>query len=271
MSIKSLFLKLLSVIFDNNLTIKKYKIKTDRLSVNESIRIVLISDLHSQIYGENQNEILKKIIAQEPNIIALAGDMVDAVKSMEGTKQFLKAIQGTAPIYYVTGNHEFRSEQIIEIRNLFQKYQVNILENDFQEIQINNTSIIIAGMDDPSVVMYEKPDMDWNKQLISGFSELKNRTQFKILLCHRPDLVDLYKQTPFNLVLSGHAHGGHVRIPYLLNGLFAPNQGLFPKYAGGLYQYKNITHIVSRGACYNPRLPRIFNPPEVVVIDIFPN
>jgi predicted MPP superfamily phosphohydrolase len=70
------------------------------------------------------------------------------------------------------------------------------------------------------------------------------------------------------MVLSGHAHGGQVRIPFILNGLYAPHQGFFPKYAGGVYDHENYTHIVSRGSSFNPKLPRIFNPPEVVSITI---
>ena len=90
--------------------------------------------------------------------------------------------------------------------------------------------------------------------------------------CHtpddRPERIQLYKKMDFDLVLSGHAHGGQVRIPFLLNGLCAPNQGWFPEYAGGLYEHDSLIHIVSRGLSYNPRLPRIFNPPEIVIIDL---
>ena len=89
-----------------------------------------------------------------------------------------------------------------------------------------------------------------------------------ILLAHRPDYIDLYRQYPFDLVLSGHTHGGQVRIPLLVNGLFAPDQGWFPQYAGGLYEVGETSLVVSRGLSYYPRLPRVFDPPEVVVIDV---
>ena len=101
-----------------------------------------------------------------------------------------------------------------------------------------------------------------------NFAELSEKPQFKILVAHRPELIELYKKYPFDLVVSGHAHGGQVRIPFLLNGLFAPNQGLFPKYAGGAYIHENLTHIVSRGLSFSPKLPRVFNPPEIVVVNI---
>lgn len=97
---------------------------------------------------------------------------------------------------------------------------------------------------------------------------MQNKPEFKILLAHRPELIEIYKKSHFDLVLSGHAHGGQVRIPFILNGLFAPDQGWFPEYVGGVYKHDSLTHIVSRGVSYNPLLPRIFNPPEVVVIEI---
>ncbi|MBC7765821.1 MAG: metallophosphoesterase [Hyphomonadaceae bacterium] len=252
------------------LTIKHYTINTDKLLTKQSIRIVLIADLHSHIYGDKQSEIAMKIAKQKPDIIALAGDIADDGTPIEGTKQFLQAIQGLAPTYYVTGNHEFWSNDIVNIRAVFRSFHVTILANTYEKITVNGADIIIAGVDDPDVVRYEKPGMDWKKEMNNSFAKLKDQPQYMVLLSHRPELVALYQKTPFDLVLSGHSHGGQVRIPFLLNGLLAPNQGFFPKYAGGLYQYGNMTHIVSRGVSYSPRLPRIFNPPEIVVIELLP-
>jgi predicted MPP superfamily phosphohydrolase len=101
-----------------------------------------------------------------------------------------------------------------------------------------------------------------------AFRELDEIPLYKILIAHRPEMIKHYKKYSFNLILSGHAHGGQVRIPGIMNGLYAPHQGLFPKYAGGMYKHGNLTHIVSRGLSVNPRLPRIFNPPELVIISI---
>jgi predicted MPP superfamily phosphohydrolase len=90
------------------------------------------------------------------------------------------------------------------------------------------------------------------------------------LLAHRPEKIAYYRNFSFDLILSGHTHGGQVRIPLILNGLYAPNQGFFPKYGGGLYKHEKLVHIISRGLSINPKLPRIFNPPELVVIIIKP-
>lgn len=259
---------LLFVALYNGLVIKKYTINTSKLDADESVRIVLITDLHNHVYGKNQTKLVSLIKEQNPDIIALAGDIADDHVPIAGTELLLDGIKGLAPIYYISGNHEFWSNDISRIKNTIRKYGVTILENSYEQISIHNSSIIIGGVDDPDITKYEKPDLDWEGELYNAFSELENRSEFKILLAHRAELVEIYKKTYFDLVLSGHAHGGQVRIPFLLNGLYAPNQGWFPKYAGGIYKHESLTHIVSRGISYNPRLPRIFNPPEVVVIEV---
>jgi predicted MPP superfamily phosphohydrolase len=253
--------------FYNGLVLKRYEINTNKLKAGTSIRIVLISDLHNHIYGEKQEPLLSLIRRENPDLIALAGDIADDRVPIKGTELFLAGIQGIAPIYYVTGNHEFWSGDIKTIKASIEKYGVSILENHYEAVTIADSSIIIAGVDDPDVVLVDNT-RDWEGELYTAFSPLENYPGFKVLLSHRPELIDLYLKTAFDLVLSGHAHGGQVRIPFLLNGLYAPNQGWFPQYAGGMYCYENLIHIVSRGVSFNPRLPRIFNPPEVVVIDI---
>lgn len=254
--------------FYNGLVVRKYNIISEKLSAGESVRLALITDLHSHIYGTNQTKIVSLIKKQNPDIIVLAGDIADDVVPIEGTELFLKALQGYRPIYYVTGNHEFWSKDIINIKATIQKYGVTILENDYEQIKINNSNLIIGGIDDPDVSIYEKPNFDLQREMDNNFIELEDESDFKILLAHRPELIELYKNYDFDLVLSGHSHGGQVRIPFILNGLLAPNQGWFPKYAGGIYKHGSLTHIVSRGVSYNPRLPRVFNPPEVVIIDV---
>ena len=102
---------------------------------------------------------------------------------------------------------------------------------------------------------------------LTGLATL-NSNLYTILLSHRPEFFELYEEYPIDLTLSGHAHGGQVRVPFLINGLFAPDQGYKPEHAGGYYQLDSYELIVSRGLSLNPRLPRIFNPPEVVVIQV---
>lgn len=259
---------LVACAFFNGLVVNTHKLTTNKLHKKDQIRIVLITDLHSHIYGKNQSKLVSLIKKQKPDIIALAGDIVDDVAPIEGAKQFLIGINGLAPTFYVSGNHEYWSNDIKNIKALFNKYKVSILENTYQNISIRNSDLIICGVDDPEVMRYENSNSNYRDKIYNSFIELKDKPQYKILLAHRPELIELYKESGFDLVLSGHAHGGQVRIPFIINGLLAPNQGWVPKYAGGKYEHDSLIHIVSRGLSYNPRLPRIFNPPEVVVIDV---
>jgi len=256
------------IAFWRGLVIRNYLITTNKFEPGQRVRAVLISDLHSHIHGSDQNPLIRRIRAQNPDIILLAGDIYDDVTPGRGTELFLAGIQDIAPIFYVSGNHEYWTWEIDRVKALFRSFGVTVLEDEYVEVMVNNIPLIIAGVCDPECSQHgnrgARPSMQ------DTFGHLSpDDGKFKILLSHRPELIRLHRQFPFDLVVSGHAHGGQVRIPFLLNGLYAPNQGFFPSYAGGLFKHDDLTHIVSRGASYNhPRLPRIFNPPEIVVIDI---
>lgn len=263
-----LFIIFVFIAFYNGLVVRNYIIKADKLLMDQSIKIVLISDLHSHVHGENQKKIVNKIKKQNPDIIALAGDIADDKVPIDGTILFLEEIKDIAPIFYVTGNHEVWSGELNYIKDVFRSFGVTVLENDYKEINISGIKLVIAGVDDPEIIKYERKQSNWYKEIEEAFSDVKDLDGYKILISHRPEAVEFYNTLPFDLVLSGHSHGGQVRIPFLINGLLAPNQGFFPKYAGGVYELENYTHIVSRGVSFNPLLPRVFNPPEVVVIDV---
>lgn len=294
-SIILFFAILLITAFYNGLTVKRYTIQTDKIASDSSITIVLITDLHSHFYGDNQIKLINLIKKQSPDMIALSGDIYDDNEPFRGAEVFLTEVEKIAPVFYVTGNHEIWSGEIIKIKADITALGIDILDNERQMININGNDICISGIDDPYIIDY---DPEIHKSIINRLQDTMgsdenspyynevdirnaawsdilesiwdddNSSHYSILLSHRPELVDYYDEYDYDLILSGHAHGGQVRIPFLLNGLFAPDQGFFPKYAGGLYQYNNTNHIVSRGLSYNPKLPRIFNPPEVVVIDI---
>ena len=266
--ILSLLILFFITAFYNGLVIRDYTIKTDKLLPAQSIKIVLITDLHSHMYGNGQRKIIKKIMDQNPDLIALAGDILDDEVPTHGTEVFLDAIKNIAPIYYVTGNHEIWTRDVSNVKDIFKSYGVSVLENNYEEVNINGIDLILAGVEDPDIIPYERPQSNWYEEVEEGLLNVGNKEGYKILLSHRPELVDFYNTLDFDMVLSGHAHGGQVRIPFILNGLYAPHQGFFPKYAGGVYDHENYTHIVSRGSSFNPKLPRIFNPPEVVSITI---
>ena len=252
----------------SGLTVTNYTVKSDKVN-EKTLKIVLISDLHSTIYDDNQNALIEKIAAQSPDLIFLTGDIADDVVPIEGTKLMLEGIKNLAPIYYVAGNHEYWSNDIQSIRDEISEYGVTIISDEYVMTEINGISLLIAGADDPSKKYYEDESYNHAESMKNAFSSIDEIDAYRILLAHRPSRIDEYSKYPFDLVLSGHAHGGQVRIPiFLENGLFAPDEKWFPKYTSTTYYHGDLVHVVSRGLSINPRLPRVFNPPEIVVITI---
>lgn len=259
------FIILYIVATDNRLKIRIYTEKTSK--VTENVRLVLITDLHSTQYDENQSALIFEIDGIKPDVLLLGGDIYDDVRSNENSKIFIKDMVNKYPCYYVSGNHEYWSYKIRKFKEEIQSFGVTVLEGEGENISVNSQSILLCGVDDPDCNRTEYgEERDWYKELYSC-NNMVNKNQYSILLSHRPERVDDYKKTSFDLVLSGHAHGGQFRIPFVLNGLYAPHQGFFPKYAGGEYDLGENKMIVSRGLMIT-YIPRIFNPPEIVVVDI---
>ncbi len=256
--------------FCNGLTLRRYEVQSEKISAG-SVRVVVVTDLHSHIWGDDQQPLLEMIASQQPDIIALAGDIVDDRQPMYGARLFLDGVTDIAPTYYVSGNHEYWSGAYDGIREMIEGYGVTVLDNESVYLAVNGVDLCLCGIDDPEVFEYtDDPELRAignEGALLERFSDLEDGA-YNILLAHRPELIDAYLQYDFDLILSGHTHGGQVRIPLILNGLFAPDQGYFPKYAGGRYDFDTRTLIVSRGAGAGNSLPRVFNPPEVVVVDI---
>lgn len=242
---------LAAIACDVGITVPRYEFVTDK--VTEDTRIVLLTDFHSSSYGANQQVLLDVVDRQQPDIILLAGDIFEDVRPHEHSIELLSQLAEKYPCYYVTGNHEEWSGEVDNIKKIVTDCGVEVLEGEY----VDFGEIRICGVDDE---MYGKQFADCARA--AG-------EKYTVLMSHRPDHVDLYSDNNFDLVVCGHAHGGQVIIPFLLNGLYAPNQGVFPDYAGGHYILADGTTemVVSRGLCKNI-LPRVFNQPEVVVIDV---
>lgn len=268
LAVTGIFLILL-VVCDMRLKTVAYKIKTEKL--NRPVRLALVTDLHSCYYGKGQGTLLRAIDEQDPDIVLLGGDIFDDGRSYENAEVTLSYLSQRYPCYYVTGNHEYWSRDINAILDTVASYGISILEGDCDTIQVNGQTLNICGVDDPDVVAYTKDGQGMIEQLNAGKEQI-GADGYSILLSHRPEWADTYERYGFDLVLTGHAHGGQWRIPGLVNGLYAPDQGLFPPYAGGEYSLGQGVMIVSRGLARESTLaPRIFNRPELVVIDIEPN
>jgi predicted MPP superfamily phosphohydrolase len=252
---------------------ENYHLESRSLQGGTVLTVVLISDLHSTIYGEDQSPLIDAVREAEPDLIILAGDIVDDKRPLEGTALLLEGIRDIAPLLYVTGNHEYMSNNIAGIRRFLESRRVLILSDRWQRIRVRENEILVAGIEDPYKKKKEDPRYDQKAVMEKIFKDLDEMPGYKILIAHRPENIDQYRRYNFDLVVSGHAHGGQWRIPGILpNGLYAPHQGIFPAYTGGQYSIPGsgeMTLIVSRGLSVNrPRFPRINNPPELAVIQV---
>ena len=262
------------VFFNNDMEIINYTVKSDK--IQSEIKIAHVSDTHNNDYL--LGNLHGMIEDEEVDLILLTGDIFDNDDRFDSTKKLMEELVNVAPVYYTPGNHEMWEEKTFEKIAEMEKIGVNYVGDSFLNVNVKNNEILIAGIIDPelSKAYSEQSELPEHSEY-KGFEErfqilndkVKNMTEInklKILLSHRPEKVELYKNSDFDFVLSGHAHGGQVRIPFLLNGLFAPNQGFFPKYAGGVYKLNEKTSlIVSRGLKITD-IPRVMNPPELVII-----
>lgn len=264
-----LIIVLLLMICDPRLKTVKYSFESTKIET--PIKVALLTDLHGSWYGKEQRELITAIDREEPDVVLLGGDIFDDHVSYRESEETIAILSQKYKCYYVTGNHEFWSEDVGNIWNIIRSYGVTILSGEtdvIDMIEIKGQLINICGVDDPYGGAYSDRILPIEKQL-QQIEEQRNKDCYSILLSHRPEYYELYSKYKHDLVLSGHAHGGQWRLPGILNGLYAPNQGLFPKYAGGLYEYEGGTLVVSRGLDrWGIKFPRIFNRPELVILEI---
>ena len=259
------------------LTVRRCTLGSEKLSA--PVRAALITDLHSCRYGKHQEKLIRAVREESPDLVLLAGDIFDDKRDDLKTEEFISGIAPDYPCFYVTGNHEYwaTEEAYDQKMAILEKYGVHVLHDRMESIEINGQVLTIAGLDDPDAALdfqYRRGGSLYEGNLPEALSNLDLRRDpeaYSILLSHRPELFPLYRETGFDLVVSGHAHGGQWRLPFLQNGLLAPHQGLFPKYSGGLFSENDVTMIVSRGLARESTIvPRFYNPPELVIIDLKP-
>ena len=234
--------------------------------VDGKVRAALVTDLHSCYYGPNQRWLTDRIDKEAPDVIFLGGDIFDDGLPDDNARKTIEYLVAKYPCFYVTGNHEFWSGRVDEMKAYMKSVGVVVLEGDCETITINGVVMDVCGVDDPTYMS----DNQWLEQLDSAYAKADSM-HFRILLTHRPEKVDVYSRYDFDLILAGHAHAGQMKVPFLNIGLFAPDQGYFAKYVDGIYTLENGSVMeVSRGLSReSTRLPRLFNRPEVVVMDLY--
>lgn len=234
-----------------------YEVDSDQIA--SPICLALVTDLHSCDYGEGQGDLLAALQQADPDAVLLGGDIIDDDLPRDKAEEFVTQAAKIWPTFYVSGNHEYRREDMDDIKAFLRASGAVVLEGHCQTLTVNGQTIQLCGVDDPAGI----GDPAFDRQLFQAYQETDPT------LSHRPERIDQYRAYGFDLVLSGHAHGGQWRIPGLLNGLLAPNQGLFPDYAGGRYDFPDCTFLVSRGLARETTfVPRLFNPPELVIVHL---
>lgn len=234
----------------------------DAPAITEPVKLAILTDLHSSHYKNDMQELVDTVDAAHPDAVLLVGDIFDHHYDNENSWRLIRSLVNSYPCYYVTGNHEMVHDALDDVLSELRSVGVHVLQGRSEVLQCNGQQIRICGVDDNLAE-------DYTSQVHQVSTELCD-ADYHILLSHRPEGVSLYQQTGADLIISGHTHGGQWRIPGLLpNGLYAPHQGLFPKYTNGLYQFENWTLLVSRGLDkQSVKYPRIFNRPEVVILTL---
>ena len=250
------------------LSIEKFNIETEKLDVKNGYKIAHISDYHNTHNKFLNDAVLSSLKEEKPDIIVLTGDLVDCRKTdIEKGVDFASNIIEIAPVYYVTGNHECNisidgqsafDNMIKDLKSL----GVEVLRGEGTSITLpNDEKINIFGIDDPYFHCGSSSEIKYATDSLCSFLDV-DKNEYNILLAHHPEQLDIYSQYGFDLVYSGHAHGGQGRIFGL--GLIAPDQGLFPKYTSGLYEENGTKLIVSRGIGNSIAPIRIFDRPHLI-------
>lgn len=226
----------------------------------DGFRIAQVSDFHNADFWGVEDAVVNAVKESKPDIIAVTGDLVDSTyPNVEVSLSLVRRLSDIAPCYYVTGNHEawIGDENFKRLTGSLSEYGVTILRDSTAVLEKNGAELLIAGIDDP-VFSY---GID-NIPEIAG-----NDERFTLLLSHRPECYDVYKVSGVQLVLSGHAHGGQFRLPFL-GGLYAPHQGILPEYDCGIFQDGDFALVVSRGIGNSVFPVRFNNQPEVVSVEL---
>lgn len=231
--------------------------------IKSTVKLVYISDLHNNDYGI-EHELLKAAVEETvPDVVLLGGDIFEVKQPLEPAASFVRWLGANYQSFYVTGNPEYYSYRVKEMRQLVTDSQIRVLRGETEVIEVNGNRLSISGIDDA------EESHVYPSQLVQAHAQRPMEPMFSILLSHRPEFIEDFLPYGFDLILSGHAHGGQWRLPGLINGVFAPGQGFFPKYAGGRFDFDQSTLIVSRGLSHQDQpAPRFYNRPELLAIEL---
>lgn len=241
-----------------------------------NFKILQLSDFHSEGYRDTTEKLIYKVKNINPDIIVMTGDMVSwDMNNIQEAKRLIKSLSEVYPIYYINGNHEHLAEILRQSRYVFfnkfmEELGVTIIKNNYVEIYKDDKSINLYGINIPldgETGLYVNK-LQLEKNYVEKTLSKPSEEKFNILLAHTPIFIKQYSKWGADLVLSGHMHGGIVRIPFTNIGLLSPERSIFPRYVAGKFKVNNSIMIVNRGIGTSSFKLRIFNNPEITVITL---
>ena len=227
----------------------------------DGLRIVELADLHGRVFGRGSRRLLAAVRRAEPDLICIDGDLFDEHTDLAMLPPLLRGLCAIAPVYYVTGNHEWRVPGLRGILAQMRTCGVTVLQDDWRVLRRGEDALIVAGTDDPCGPAERKTPAE----LIADIRAEAGEAAFLLLLAHRNDQLPQWSALGVQAVLAGHCHGGVVRLPFV-GGLFGTDRRLFPAWDAGLYRQGETALYVRRGLGYTNVHFRLFNRPEVAVI-----
>ena len=260
-----LLIAILTAVSNFLIVTKQYDIESSRVPESfDGYRILQLSDGHAaQFFDMKNSYLVAQIQDSQPDMIVITGDLIDEKeeygKESIIVEKLISAITKIAPVMYVTGNHEWSTDHLNELLELLEGYGVKVLRNEYTVVEKDGESIVIAGVDDPCGYA----DMKTVDELMAEI-QADCPNAYTVLLSHRNNMLQTYSSLGFDLVLSGHAHGGIIRLPGT-DGIIGPNREWFPDYTSGLYTMGNTSMVVSRGIGNHTGVPRFLNNPHIPV------
>ncbi len=247
-------LAVLAFIWLNNSWLKTTRRKIAVAGLERDLKIVHLSDLHGKLFGKSNKRLIKKIVAQSPDFIAVTGDIIHLYtqKNIEVALELVENISKIAPVIYVSGNHEMRNKGYAQFRERLAAAGARVLDDCTEQVcGLSVTGLNCASLKNDKIFKITPP---------GGYP--------KLLLAHRPEYAEKYAEAGYDVVLCGHAHGGQWRIPFTGIGVYSPGQGVFPALTSGVHTCGKTRIVISRGLGNSQCPLRLFNRPEMVVVNL---
>jgi len=262
-------LAVLALLFVLLLLDSNFRLVTTRVEVTsprippefDGFAVAHLSDVHAAVFGRDNKGLIEKVRRAGPDAIAITGDLINNKDDLEIVEPLLHALVQIAPVYYVTGNHEGASGAVRELFALLKDTGVRALRNEYDVLEKGGVRLILAGIDDPNGPY----DMPKPEEVLPRIRQKEGDGPYLILLAHRNKYLPRLAPYGVDLILSGHAHGGMIRLPFT-DGLIGPSREWLPEYTSGLYEMGGAKMFVSRGVGNRTGFPRFLNNPELAIL-----